>query len=96
MRKKLKKFAIIGVFTFAVFASLGVAVEASVGWKNVLKSYDLDVNKYTPEQRLFNYVYIDVPSSAYFTYSDTVKIGSGWNYNRFRTTYFYESDLGFH
>lgn len=96
MIKKLKKFAIIGVFAFAVFASLGVAVEASVGWKNVVKSFDYDVNKYTPERSYFNYVYIDVPSSAYFTYSETIKIGSGWNYNRFRTTNNYESDLGFH
>lgn len=96
MNKLIKKVATIGALAFIIFASLGTTINASAGSKSVLKSYKLDINKYTPEQKIFEQKYIEVPSSAVFSYSTTEKIGGGWNYNRFLVINFYESDLGWH
>ena len=93
MKKKIRKITIMGILTFACFC---VTTEASVGWKTVLKLHEYDFNLFTLLITTHRKVNIEVPSSAKFMYSEEVKIVEGWNYDRYRITNYYESDLGWH
>lgn len=97
MKKNLKKLTLIGTFAFVVCTSLCTTVDAAVGNIWVEKYYKIDKNRITNKfTNKHDIEMLEVPSTAEFINDKKELISSGWNYDRYKVTNFYQSHAGFH
>lgn len=87
MNKIMKKIALVCALSFALIASFGSAVHAD---QLVLKTYTVDVNRFTSEETRFDEKKEYIPDNYVFYSEERLKWDSGWNYDRYLATRYYK------
>lgn len=87
MKKMNKKILLLVTLVFLFIG--GKTVSAY----EVLKSFQYDFNTYTGITSNYkNHTYIDIPRWSVYKSTSVYKIGSGWNYTRWKKINWYTGD----
>ncbi|MBC2161865.1 hypothetical protein [Listeria booriae] len=80
------------LLVFILLAGLVVAVQPGAYAKSVPYWEKFDINSFTGKRITVSTQSRTVPNNAYWSYTTTDKISSGWNYNRYITLlHYYDS-----